>query len=252
METKSSLTFSGQVALVTGASQGIGEAIALDLAKEGWIVVLVDIQPEKLTAVAEKILRSGGRAEVRTADVSRFDQAAAVVEAVVKENQRLDYLVNNAGITRDNLMMRMREEDWDAVLAVNLKGVFNFCRAAVRPMVSRRFGRIVNISSVVGVMGNAGQANYSASKAGVIGLTKSLAREVAGRDVTANCVAPGYIATAMTESLPEAVKKAFLEMIPMKRMGTPQDVAQAVKFLLSDEASYITGQIIHVNGGMYT
>ncbi|MGB7296066.1 MAG: 3-oxoacyl-[acyl-carrier-protein] reductase [Candidatus Aminicenantales bacterium] len=252
MEPKPSLTFSGQVALVTGASQGIGEAIALDLAKEGLVVALVDIQPEKLTAVAEQIVRSGGRALVRTADVSRFDQAAAVVEAVVKENRQLDYLVNNAGITRDNLMMRMREEEWDAVLAVNLKGVFNFCRAAVRSMISRRFGRIVNISSVVGVMGNAGQANYSASKAGVIGLTKSLAREAAGRDVTANCVAPGYIATSMTESLPEAVKQSFLEMIPMKRMGTPQDVAQAVKFLLSDQASYITGQVIHVNGGMYT
>jgi 3-oxoacyl-[acyl-carrier protein] reductase len=252
METKPNLTFSGRVALVTGASQGIGEAIALDLAREGLFVVLVDIQPEKLAAVAERIGQSGGRASVRTADVSRFDQAAAVVEGVIKENQQLDYLVNNAGITRDNLMMRMREEEWDAVLAVNLKGVFNFCRAAVRPMISRRFGRIVNISSVVGVMGNAGQANYSASKAGVIGLTKSLAREVAGREVTVNGVAPGYIATAMTEGLPEAVKKGFLVMIPMKRMGTPQDVAQAVKFLLSDQAAYITGQVIHVNGGMYT
>jgi 3-oxoacyl-[acyl-carrier protein] reductase len=252
METKPNLTFSGRVALVTGASQGIGEAIALSLAKEGLFVTLVDIQPEKLAAVAETVGRTGGRASVRTADVSRFDQAAAVVEAVIKENQQLDYLVNNAGITRDNLMMRMREEEWDAVLAVNLKGVFNFCRAAVRSMISRRFGRIVNISSVVGVMGNAGQANYSASKAGVIGLTKSLAREVAGREVTVNGVAPGYIATAMTEGLPEAVKKAFLEMIPMKRMGAPEEVAGAVKFLLSDQAAYITGQVIHVNGGMYT
>lgn len=252
MEAKQNLTFSGQVALVTGASQGIGEAIALDLASEGLLVVLVDIQEEKLEAVSGKIRRGGGRASVRTADVSRFDQAAAVVDAVIKENERLDYLVNNAGITRDNLMMRMREEEWDAVMAVNLKGVFNFCRAAVRPMLGRRFGRIVNISSVVGVMGNAGQANYSASKAGVIGLTKSLAREVAAREVTVNGVAPGYISTAMTEGLPEAVKKAFLDMIPMKRMGTPEDVAQAVKFLLSDQAAYITGQVIHVNGGMYT
>jgi 3-oxoacyl-[acyl-carrier protein] reductase len=252
MEGKPSATFSGRVALVTGASQGIGETIALELAKEGPLVVLVDIQRGKLEAVAEKISGYGGRALVREADVSRFDQAADVVEGIVRENQRLDYLVNNAGITRDNLLMRMREGEWDAVLAVNLKGVFNFCRAAIRPMISNRFGRIVNISSVVGVMGNAGQTNYSASKAGVIGLTKSLAREAAARGITVNCVAPGYIMTAMTESLPEAVKKAFLELIPMKRLGTPEDVSQAVKFLLSDQASYITGQVIHVNGGMYT
>jgi 3-oxoacyl-[acyl-carrier protein] reductase len=252
MPAESNLTFSGRVALVTGASQGIGEAIAIGVAREGPLVVLVDVQREKLEAVAERIAGAGGRASVQIADVTRFDQAAAVVEGVVKEHQQLDYLVNNAGITRDNLLMRMREEEWDAVLAVNLKGVFNFSRAAIRPMISHRFGRIVNISSVVGVMGNAGQANYSASKAGVIGLTKSLAREVAGRDVTVNCVAPGYIMTAMTENLPEAVKKAFLEMIPMKRMGTPEDVAQAVKFLLSDQAAYVTGQVIHVNGGMYT
>jgi 3-oxoacyl-[acyl-carrier protein] reductase len=252
MDAKPNPMFPGATALVTGASQGIGETIALDLAKEGLLVCLVDVQREKLEAVAARIAAQGGRASVRAADVSRFDQAAEVVAGVVQEHGRLDYLVNNAGIARDNLLMRMREEEWDAVLAVNLKGVFNFCRAAVRPMVSQSFGRIVNISSVVGVMGNAGQANYSASKAGVIGLTKSLAREVAGRNITVNCVAPGYIQTAMTEGLPEAVKKAFLEMIPMKRMGTPEDVARAVKFLLSEQAAYITGQIIHVNGGMYT
>ncbi|MEW5899888.1 MAG: 3-oxoacyl-[acyl-carrier-protein] reductase [Acidobacteriota bacterium] len=246
------LTFSGKVALVTGASQGIGETIALELAGEGLTVVLVDIQKEKLDAVAAKIGVAGGRALSRAVDVSRFDEAAAAVEAVAREHQRIDYLVNNAGITRDNLLMRMREEEWDAVIAVNLKGVFNFTRAAIRPMIANRFGRIVNISSVVGVMGNPGQVNYSASKAGVIGLTKSAAREVAGRGITVNCVAPGYVATAMTESLPEAVKKAFLDLIPMKRMGTPDDIAQAVKFLLSDQASYITGQVIHVNGGMYT
>ena len=250
MESKLKLTFSGRNALVTGASQGIGAALAHGLAAEGLIVILVDIQPEKLEEVAEKIRQAGGKALSFQADVSRFDQAAAVVEAVLKDHESLDYLVNNAGITRDNLLMRMREEEWDAVLAVNLKGVFNFSRAAIRPMINKRFGRIVNISSVVGAMGNAGQANYAASKAGVIGLTKSLAREVAGRGITVNCVAPGYISTAMTESLPDAVKKAFLNMIPMKRMGTPADVAQAVRFLLSDEASYITGQVIHVNGGM--
>jgi 3-oxoacyl-[acyl-carrier protein] reductase len=240
MESKPSLTFSGKTALVTGASQGIGEALALELAGEGRVVALVDIQKEKLEDVAQRINQAGGKAFAFPADVTRFDQASAAVEAVVKEHGRLDYLVNNAGITRDNLLMRMREDEWDAVLAVNLKGVFNFSKAAVRPMIGARFGRIVNISSVVGAMGN-----------GVIGLTKSLAREVAGRQVTVNCVAPGYIATAMTETLPESVKKAFLDIIPMKRLGLPADVAHAVKFLLSDEASYITGQVIHVNGGMY-
>jgi 3-oxoacyl-[acyl-carrier protein] reductase len=248
----SNLTFAGKVALVTGASQGIGESIALELAKEGLTIALVDIQKDKLDSVSEKIRQAGGAALVQAADVSRFDQSSAVVEAVIGASKRLDYLINNAGITRDNLLMRMREDEWDAVIAVNLKGVFNFTKASIRAMINGRFGRIVNISSVVGIMGNAGQANYSASKAGVIGLTKSLAREVAGRGITVNCIAPGYIATAMTESLPEGVKKAFLDMIPMKRMGTPEDVAQAVKFLLSDQASYITGQVIHVNGGMYT
>jgi 3-oxoacyl-[acyl-carrier protein] reductase len=252
MSSRPSLAFSGKTALVTGASQGIGETIALELAREGIAVALVDIQKEKLEAVAAKIREAGTAASVHPADVSRLDQASAVVEEVVKGQGSLDYLVNNAGITRDNLLMRMREEEWDAVISVNLKGVFNFSRAAVRPMVAARFGRIVNISSVVGVMGNAGQANYSASKAGVIGLTKSLAREVAGRGITVNCVAPGYITTAMTDKLSEAVKTSFLEMIPMKRLGTPDDVAQAVKFLLSDQAAYITGQVIHVNGGMYT
>ncbi len=252
MTVKPGLTFSGKSAMVTGASQGIGETIALGLAREGLAVALVDIQREKLEAVAGRIRESGVPASVHAADVSRFDQAGAVVDEVLREHKSVDYLVNNAGITRDNLLMRMREEEWDAVMAVNLKGVFNFTRAVLRPMVAARFGRIVNISSVVGVMGNAGQANYSASKAGVIALTKSVSREVAGRGITANCVAPGYITTAMTEALPEAVKKAFLDMIPMKRLGTPDDVAQAVKFLLSDQASYITGQVIHVNGGMYT
>ncbi len=251
MELKPDLSFAGKVVVVTGASQGIGEAIAEVLAATGLFVAMVDIQEEKLRAVASRISSRGQKAFPYPADVSRFDQAAAVVEAVLREHGSLDYLVNNAGITKDNLLMRMREEEWDTVLGVNLKGVFNFSRAAVRSMVSRRFGRIVNISSVVALMGNPGQANYAASKAGIIGLSRSLAREVAARGITVNCVAPGYIATAMTEVLPEEVKKAFLELIPMKRMGTPEDVAQVVKFLLSDQAAYITGQVIHVNGGMY-
>ena len=251
METKSNPTFSGRVALVTGASQGIGETIAFELAKEGPLVVLVDIQPEKLEAVAERITRSGGRASVQTADVSRFDQAAAVVEAVVREHHRLDYLINNAGITRDNLLLRMKEEEWDAVIGVNLKGSWNFAKAVIRPMVAARGGRIVNIASVVGLAGNPGQANYAASKAGVMGFSRALAREVASRGITVNCVAPGYIATAMTEGLPEEIKKAFMDNIPLKRFGLPKEVATAVKFLLSDEAAYITGQVINVNGGLY-
>ncbi|OGD24541.1 MAG: 3-oxoacyl-[acyl-carrier-protein] reductase [Candidatus Aminicenantes bacterium RBG_13_63_10] len=245
------MTLNGQVAVVTGASQGIGRAIALELAAAGAVVQAVDIQMEKLEDVVRDIQAAGGQAAPHAADVSRGDQAEAVVRAVLAAHGRIDALVNNAGITRDGLLMRMKEEDWDAVLAVNLKGVFNFSRAVVRTMLARRSGRIVNIASVVGMMGNAGQANYAASKAGVIGFSKSLAREVAPRGVTVNCLAPGYIATAMTEGLPEEVKKAFLELIPMKKFGTPEDVARAVLFLLSDSAAYITGQVIGVNGGMY-
>lgn len=251
MAPKLDKPFAGRVALITGASQGIGEAIAFDLSGLGADVALVDIQADKLETLARKIREAGGRASVNAADVSRSEQVNATVEAVVSNYGRVDYLVNNAGITRDTLLLRMKEEDWDAVLSVNLKGVFNFTKAVLRQMVNNRFGRIVNISSVVGAMGNVGQANYAASKAGVIGFTKALAREVASREVTANCVAPGYIATPMTEKLPAAVKTAFIEMIPMKRFGTPADVVAAVRFLLSEEAAYITGQVIHVNGGMY-
>jgi 3-oxoacyl-[acyl-carrier protein] reductase len=243
--------FEGRVSIVTGASQGIGESIALDLAAEGATVVLVDVQKDKLEGVAAAIAAAGGRADVRTADVSDTAAAQAVADAVVAAHGRIDHLVNNAGIARDGLLMRMREEDWDAVLRVNLKGIFNFSKAVVRPMIGARYGRIVNIASVVGLMGNAGQANYAASKAGAIAFARSLAREVAARGITVNCVAPGYIATAMTEGLPEEAKKAFLEIIPMKKFGLPKDVASAVKFLLSEDASYITGQVISVNGGMY-
>jgi len=243
--------FDDRVSIVTGASQGIGETIARVLAAEGARVVLVDVQKDKLEAVARSIAESGGRAEVFGADVSDTASVQGVVDAVLAAHNRIDHLVNNAGITRDGLLMRMREEDWDAVLRVNLRGIFAFSKAVIRPMIGARYGRIVNIASVVGLMGNAGQVNYAASKAGAIAFAKSLAREVAPRGITVNCVAPGYIATAMTENLPEDVKKAFLGIIPMKKFGLPMDVAFAVKFLLSEEAAYITGQVINVNGGMY-
>ena len=243
--------FAGKVSIVTGASQGIGEAIAEDLAREGAHVALVDVQKEKLEALAERLRAAGGKASAHVANVTRLDEAVAVVDAIVRDLGKVDHLVNNAGITRDNLLMRMKEEEWDAVIGVNLKGAWNFAKAVIRPMVGARGGRIVNIASVVGLLGNPGQTNYAASKAGVMGFSRSLAREVASRGITVNCVAPGYIATAMTEGLPEEVKKAFMDNIPVKRFGLPKEVASAVRFLLSDEAAYITGQVINVNGGMY-
>ena len=245
------MQLSQRVSIVTGASQGIGEAIARELAQEGASVVLVDIQQEKLEEVAQKIKTTGGEAFVCPGDVTRFDEVAQVVKNVLHQYKRIDHLVNNAGITKDNLLMRMKEEEWDAVLAVNLKGAFNFCKAVIRNMIANRYGRIVNISSVVGLMGNAGQTNYAASKAGLVGFTKSLAREVASRGITVNAVAPGYVTTFMTNSLPEEVKQKFLEIIPMKRFGWPEEVAHLVKFLLTDEAAYITGQVININGGMF-
>ena len=245
------MMFQDRVSVITGASQGIGEAIALAFAREGATTVLVDIQKAKLEAVEAKIAALGGKAAVREADVSKLDQATATVESVLAEFKKIDHLGNNAGITRDNLLMRMKEDEWDAVMAVNLKGVFNFCKAAVRSMLGARGGRIVNLASVVGQMGNAGQTNYAAAKAGLIGFTKSLAREVASRGITVNAVAPGYIATPMTANLPEPVKKMFLDIIPLQRFGTPDEVASAVKFLCSDEAGYITGHVLQLNGGMY-
>jgi 3-oxoacyl-[acyl-carrier protein] reductase len=231
--------FEGRVSIVTGASQGIGETIARDLAAEGARVVLADVQKDKLEAVAASIGGAGGLAEARVVDVGDFAAVQAAVDAVAAAHGRIDHL------------MRMKEEDWDAVLRVNLKGTFNFSRAVLRTMIAGRFGRIVNIASVAGQMGNAGQTNYAASKAGVIALAKSLAREVGSRGITVNAVAPGFIATAMTDALPEEVKKAYLEIIPLKKFGLPMDVANAVRFLLSDAAAYITGQVVSVNGGMY-
>jgi len=239
-----------KVAVITGASQGIGEAIAVELAKEQVEVVLVDIQKEKLDEVAGRIKASGGKASTVCVDVSKLEKVQESVDNILRDHKKIDFLINNAGITRDTLFMRMKEEDWDAVLLVNLKGVFNFSKSVIRHMVGNRFGRIVNLSSVVGLMGNAGQTNYAASKAGVVGLTKSLAREVALRGITVNAVAPGYIATSMTDVLPDSVKEMFLDVIPMKRFGSPEEVAYVVKFLVSDKAAYITGQVISINGGM--
>jgi len=243
--------FAGRVSIVTGASQGIGETIARELAAEGARIVLVDVQKDKLEAVAASIAAEGGQAEARVVDVGDTAAVDAAVAAIAAAHGRIDHLVNNAGITRDTLLMRMKEEDWDLVLKVNLKGTFNFSRAVLRTMIAARYGRIVNIASVAGQMGNAGQANYAASKAAIIAFGKSLAREVGSRGITVNAVAPGFIATAMTGILPEDVKKAYLALIPLKKFGLPKDVANAVKFLLSDDAAYITGQVVSVNGGMY-
>jgi len=245
------MRFEGRVSVVTGASQGIGETIARDLAAAGAAVVLVDVQADKLEAVAASIAGAGGRAEARAVDVGDAAAVEAAVAAVVAAHGRIDHLVNNAGITRDGLLMRMKEADWDAVMRVNLKGAFNFSKSVLRTMIAARYGRIVNIASIAGLMGNAGQANYAASKAGLIALAKSLAREVGSRGITVNAVAPGFIATAMTDALPEEVRKAYLEAIPLKKFGLPKDVASAVEFLLSEEAAYITGQVVGVNGGMY-
>ena len=245
------MRFEGRVSVVTGASQGIGEVIARDLAAAGAAVVLVDVQADKLEAVAASIAGAGGRAEARAVDVGDAAAVEAAVAAVVAAHGRIDHLVNNAGITRDGLLMRMKEADWDAVLRVNLKGAFNFSKSVLRTMIAARYGRIVNIASIAGLMGNAGQANYAASKAGLIALAKSLAREVGSRGITVNAVAPGFIATAMTDALPEEVRKSYLEAIPLKKFGLPKDVASAVEFLLSEEAAYITGQVVGVNGGMY-
>lgn len=240
-----------KVALVTGASRGIGRAIALSLAEAGADVVINYSGNEaKANEVAAEIEKMGRRALAIRANVAEFAQVEQMVEQVLSHYGKLDILVNNAGITRDNLIMRMKEEDWDLVIDTNLKGVFNCIKAVTRPMMKQRSGRIINISSVVGVMGNAGQANYVAAKAGVIGLTKSTAKELASRGITVNAVAPGFIETDMTDVLGENVREELMKLIPLSRLGKPEDVAHLVRFLASSGADYITGQVIHVDGGM--
>lgn len=241
----------GKIAVVTGASRGIGKAVAVKLAKEGaFVIVNYNGSKERAKAVQEEIEQFGGKAAVFQCDVADFEACDAFLKEVLQKYGRIDILVNNAGITRDGLLMRMSEKDFDDVLDTNLKGTFHCIRFASRQMMKQRQGRIINMSSVVGVTGNAGQANYAASKAGVIGLTKAAARELASRNITVNAIAPGFIQTEMTDVLPEAVKEATVKQIPLGTFGTPEDVANAVAFLASDQAGYITGQVLHVDGGM--
>ena len=241
----------GRVALVTGASQGIGRACALALAQAGTQVALAARNQEKLAEVAAEIAAAGGEASIFALDIASEESIQSCAKAVLAHYGKVEILVNNAGITRDGLMLRMKRADWDAVLSTNLTGTFLLTQAALSSMLKARWGRIVNITSVVGETGQAGQANYAASKAGLIGLTKSLARELASRNITANAVAPGYIETPMTEVLNEQQRAAMMTQIPLARAGTPEDIAQAVAFLASDAASYITGHVLDVNGGMY-
>jgi 3-oxoacyl-[acyl-carrier protein] reductase len=241
----------GKTALVTGASRGIGKAIALELAKQGAnVAVNFAGNAQKAEEVVSEIKAFGVEAIAIKADVANSDEVAAMVKATIETFGSLDILINNAGITRDGLIMRMKEEDWDAVINTNLKGVFNCAKAVTRQMMKQRFGRIVNISSVVGVLGNAGQANYVAAKAGVIGLTKTLARELANRNITVNAVAPGFIETDMTDELSTEIKQELLKQIPLTKLGKPEDIAMVVRFLVSDDANYMTGQTLHVDGGM--
>ncbi len=244
---------SGRVVIITGGSRGIGRAIAFRFAEEKPALVLLHNDPDDSVAneTLNHLAGKGAKAEAHRLDVSNRGEVERLFKEIVSRFGRVEVLINNAGITKDALLMRMSEEEWDLVLRVNLKGVFNCTQAVIRSMIKERIGRIVNISSVVGLMGNAGQTNYSASKAGIIGFTKSLAREVASRGITVNAVAPGYIRTEMTSSLPDKVKEAFMQQIPMGRIGEPKDVAEAVHWLCSERSMYVTGQVIHVNGGLY-
>ena len=261
--TEGKMNLTGKVTLVTGASRGIGRQIALTLDVRvllgvfqalldngATVIVNYNGSAAKAEEVVNEITANGGMAESMQCSVSDFEKSKEMIDGIVKKYGRLDILVNNAGITKDNLIMKMSEDDFDAVIATNLKGAFNCIKHVSRQMLKQRGGRIINISSVSGVMGNAGQANYCASKAGIIGLTKSVARELGSRGITSNAVAPGFIRTEMTDVLPEDVKKAMGEQIPLKHFGETKDIAEAVAFLASDEAAYITGQVLHVDGGM--
>jgi len=244
---------SGRVVVITGGSRGIGRAIALQFAGENAIIIIVHYDPDESASIETvKMLQEMGiTAESHKMDVSSRDEIQVFFKELTSRYGKVDVLVNNAGITRDNLLLRMSEKDWDLVLNVNLKSVFNCTQAVLKPMIKQRYGSIVNISSVVGQIGNASQVNYSASKAGIMGFTKSIAREVASRNITVNAVAPGYIETEMTSALPEEVKQTFMSQIPLGRLGSTEDVAGTVYWLCSDAARYITGQVIHVNGGMF-
>ena len=250
MTKRISADLSGQVALVTGAGRGLGRCISESLAAAGAKVACIDVNAESLAGAVAAIREAGGTAEPIACDVTQSEQVAQTVDRVLELWGGLNILVNNAGITRDNIIVRMKDEQWDAVLNINLRGTFLFTRAAARPMMKARGGRIINIASVSGLMGNPGQVNYSASKAGVIGLTRTVARELASRNVTVNAVAPGFIATDMTAALGEDILLEVRKQIPLGRLGEPQDIADAVLFLASSAASFITGQVLTVDGGL--
>ncbi len=245
------MNFKEKVSLITGSARGIGFAIADSLAAAGSHVIIADLSESEVFKAVSDIEAKGGKASGAVMNVADRDSVEKAVESIIERTGAVHHLVNNAGITRDNLLMRMKYEEWDAVMSVNLTGSFNVTKAVIRAMTKNHFGRIVNIASVIGQMGNAGQTNYGASKAGLIGFTKSLAREVASRGITVNAVTPGYIITAMTDNLPENAKEALLSMIPSGRLGIVDDISFGVKFLLSDEAGYITGTVLNINGGMY-
>jgi len=246
------VSLEGKVAIVTGGRRGIGRAIAENLARQGVDIVLGDRDPDGAEEAAEQIAaESGRRVQACLVDVADYESAQGMVKCALSDFGRVDILVNNAGITRDTLIIRMSEDDWDSVINVNLKGAWNCARAVVRPMMKQRFGRIINISSVSGLAGQAGQTNYSASKAGLIGFTKALAREVASRNITVNAVAPGFVPTALTDDLPAELKDGMMKLIPMNRWGSPQEIAHAVAFFAAEESAYITGQVLSVDGGMF-